>query len=238
MNIDKARELLEYDPVEGIARNRRTGKVNQRTLMLDGKKEYLNRVLYEIHHGPVGTGVVLFKDGDRNNFKLENLVLDTNKTAVVTRKASEYRETAGVREKSCTQCGVWLPVGEFTVRGDTGMPRGECPGCIKDRKHEYYSQSHRQRERRCNGFRRLYGISHADYDALLEKQSGGCAICGSTDPSGKSGRFAYFSIDHCHTTGAVRGLLCNHCNRGIGFLQDSPAIVAKALAYLTQGGTS
>lgn len=234
MNIEYARTLLRYDPVTGIAVNVRTGKTNQRTLMLDGRKEYLNRVLYEMFIGPVGKGTVVFKDGNKDNFKLDNLALDNRKPAVVTRKASEYRIVDGIQEKTCTQCGQWLPLEQFAVRRDTQMPRGECQHCVKERKQTYYSQAQRQRERRDNSFKRAYGITHEEYDALLTAQGGACAICETTDPGGKTGRFNFFSVDHCHDTGKVRGLLCNHCNRGIGFLQDSPRLLAKAIDYLTK----
>lgn len=232
MNLEDARKLIDYDPIAGVARNTRTGKINQRTLMLDGKKEYLNRVLYEMYYGPIGKHVVVFKDGDKDNFKANNLELDTNTPAVVTRKASEYREVNGEQQKTCTQCNQWKSLCEFQYRKDTKLHRSECHACVKQRKIEYYSVPKRQRERRNNSFLLNYGITHDDYDRLLAKQGNACAICGTTDPSGKSGRFSYFSIDHCHDTGAVRGLLCNHCNRGIGFLQDSPVLLTNALKYL------
>ena len=232
MNLDKIHELISYDPVSGVAINRRTGKVNQRTVMIDGKKEYLNRLLYELHFGPVGTHTVAFKDGDKCNFKATNLYLDTRKPAIVTRKASEYKDVAGIAHKTCTQCGEWKPLTDFLVRTDTGMPKSSCSPCDTARKKVYYSIPSIKRERRDGEFKLRYGISHDDYDALLIKQNNGCAICGTTDPSGKSGRFSYFSIDHSHATGKVRGLLCNHCNRGIGFLQDSEQLLLKAAKYL------
>ena len=236
MNLTKARELLRYNPVEGVATNIRTGKQNQRTLMLDGRKEYLNRLLYAMFVGPIGAGTVVFKDGDKSNFKLENLALDTNKPAVVTRKASAYRDTVGGQEKTCTQCGEWKPLSCFSLRGDTGMPRGECLVCVSATKKEYYSTEKRQRERRCNSFKNHYGIDHNEYDRLMTVQGGKCAVCATADPSGKTGRFKFFSIDHCHATGKVRGLLCNHCNRGLGLLQDSPKVLLAALGYLERNG--
>lgn len=78
-----------------------------------------------------------------------------------------------------------------------------------------------------------YGLTVEQYDELLLKQNGRCAICQGTHhrfTRAKSDR--PFCIDHDHETGAVRGLLCSHCNRGIGLLGDDPAVVEAAAQYL------
>jgi Recombination endonuclease VII len=72
---------------------------------------------------------------------------------------------------------------------------------------------------------RRYGISLAEYDALLEKQGGACAICRKR-PKGR------LCVDHCHVTGMVRGLLCNECNGALGYLKDDQGSLVAALAYL------
>jgi Autographiviridae endonuclease VII len=70
-----------------------------------------------------------------------------------------------------------------------------------------------------------YGISLAEYDALLAKQNGACAICRR-----RSTRM--LCVDHCHVTGMVRGLLCHECNAALGYLKDDQASLVAALAYL------
>jgi hypothetical protein len=72
---------------------------------------------------------------------------------------------------------------------------------------------------------RLYGISPAEYDALLAKQGGACAICRKRS----KGRLC---VDHCHLTGTIRGLLCRACNLVLGALKDDQASLVAALAYL------
>jgi hypothetical protein len=74
-----------------------------------------------------------------------------------------------------------------------------------------------------------YGITPEIYDAMLAAQFGCCAICGSESP-GRGGK--YFHVDHCHTTQAVRGLLCNACNIGLGYFRDDATVMASALTYL------
>src|SRR5262249_60686824 len=83
----------------------------------------------------------------------------------------------------------------------------------------------RARLARNGDLRRLYGISAADYDALLDKDGGVCAICRK-----RSKR--RLCVDHCHRTGTIRGLLCASCNLGLGSLKEDQASLVAALAYL------
>jgi hypothetical protein len=77
--------------------------------------------------------------------------------------------------------------------------------------------------------KRLYGISQADYDVLLARQGGVCAICGRRPKRGR------LYVDHCHVTGRVRGLLCRGCNFALGHLRDNQRTMIAALAYLAGG---
>lgn len=74
-----------------------------------------------------------------------------------------------------------------------------------------------------------YGITIEEYNSLLEKQNGKCAICGAAIGD-NSGNRLY--VDHNHKTGKVRGLLCSACNFGIGKFKDSPELLKKAAIYL------
>lgn len=76
-------------------------------------------------------------------------------------------------------------------------------------------------------WRKQYGIGLEDYEALLAKQGGGCAIC----HNGPNGR-GLFHVDHCHDTGLVRGLLCAKCNLLLGHADDDTARLRAAIAYL------
>lgn len=73
-----------------------------------------------------------------------------------------------------------------------------------------------------------FDITLDDYNAMLEAQGSSCAICGRT-PEEEGRRL---SVDHDHETGKVRGLLCNNCNRGIGYLQDNSSLCRLAANYL------
>ena len=76
-----------------------------------------------------------------------------------------------------------------------------------------------------------YGMKPKDYERILAEQNNACAICKTPhiDENGKR-----LSVDHNHLlgTGAVRGLLCNPCNMGLGMFKDSPTILLAAFIYL------
>jgi hypothetical protein len=82
-------------------------------------------------------------------------------------------------------------------------------------------------------------MTNEDYYSLLAEQNGVCKICGSDDPLMKSSFSGErrFSIDHCHTTGVVRGLLCANCNNGLGRFKDNPEWLRNAARYLETGRT-
>lgn len=78
-----------------------------------------------------------------------------------------------------------------------------------------------------------------EFMTLYDSQKGGCKICGTalategTDLRGGIKRLAQEPcVDHCHTTGAVRGLLCFHCNTALGHVFDSQEVLSKMIAYL------
>lgn len=80
--------------------------------------------------------------------------------------------------------------------------------------------------------KKKYGITLQEYNSMLKQQNGVCAICGEHETTVIKGKVMSLSVDHCHTTNKVRGLLCNHCNHAIGKLKDDVALLEKAIAYL------
>lgn len=88
-------------------------------------------------------------------------------------------------------------------------------------------------EKLTTALKRGYGIDAAHYYRVLEAQQHRCAVCGceASDPARNKGK-KRFNIDHDHTTGQVRGLLCSTCNVAIGHLRDSATLLRRAAAYL------
>lgn len=74
-----------------------------------------------------------------------------------------------------------------------------------------------------------YGLSREQYDGMISEQAGKCLLCKL--PPGRDGKKS-LSVDHCHKTGKVRGLLCGMCNTAIGKLNDDPALLRAAAEYL------
>ena len=77
-----------------------------------------------------------------------------------------------------------------------------------------------------------YSLLWEDYVDLYNKAQGKCAICEKELSLLKETSKHTAHVDHCHRTGKVRGLLCRSCNRGIGYLNDSPERLEKAASYL------
>lgn len=126
----------------------------------------------------------------------------------------------GVRTKTCAHCGK-----EWEHKPTRGRPVKYCSHqCSQDaavKKRPKPKAKHSEEYR----LKSRYGITRADYERMYEEQTGRCRICGE-DPE-------RLYIDHCHATGAVRGLLCWHCNSGLGHFRDDPDRLRMAIQYLS-----
>lgn len=148
--------------------------------------------------------------------------------------------------RTCNKCGEEKAETEFSVYtnacGWKGLRRA-CKACERKRYAEYdkardkiarqEQARKRNNQRDVFGFTRykrgdlaVYGLTPRMYLARLDKQKGLCACCGD----GISQETA--QIDHCHSTGRTRDLLCQGCNRGLGLFRDDPNRLRKAIEYL------
>jgi hypothetical protein len=82
-----------------------------------------------------------------------------------------------------------------------------------------------------------FGITLDDYNKMFQEQNGVCAICGQpeTKIDKQKNKLRVLSVDHNHTTGQIRGLLCDRCNLGIAFFKDNAEILLNASMYLNKG---
>jgi hypothetical protein len=147
-----------------------------------------------------------------------------------------------VDTKKCPRCDIVKPLGEFSIRrtGRVGHPVDVCKSCqnVRNIKAKDGDPSIYRRITWPSKLKRLYGLTVADYYAMLKEQGGGCAICGTTDPTlgirrtYARGTRAAFDVDHNHETGKVRGLLCSICNRLVGLAKDDARVAMHLVSYL------
>lgn len=102
---------------------------------------------------------------------------------------------------------------------------------------ERYRLQHRDKVRTASRKYMLkwtYGLSEEQYQLLLASQGYRCAVCRSLTPQNK--RTNFFTVDHDHKTGRVRGLLCTKCNTALGNVDDDIKILQAAITYLESHG--
>jgi hypothetical protein len=137
--------------------------------------------------------------------------------------------------KTCNICDETKPLDEFSVleRGSMGR-HPACKACRNLQSKEYYAAKRdeileikREWRKRTGADRRYsYGLNPEQYGVMVMAQDGRCAICERHPEDG------VLRVDHDHSTGKIRGLLCRHCNLALGNMRDDVSLLRKAIAYL------
>ena len=142
--------------------------------------------------------------------------------------------------KKCALCGEVKPKSEYhkQKKNKPGL-RNECKECcvknVKQWREKHRDPSNPRRHPRQNPPRRnRVTVSDKKYCQMLKQQKGVCAICGGTEtaPHVTKSTPRRLSVDHCHKTKKIRGLLCSKCNVAIGYLKEDLDILASAASYL------
>lgn len=140
--------------------------------------------------------------------------------------------------KKCTLCGTEKSPSMFHTdkRKRDGL-RSACKECANSAALSSYHSSPSQKESRKAAWMRYnckkYGITVEEYIEMFNRQGHSCKICSDRIiPMGSGGRMLVAHIDHCHSSGKVRGLLCHACNVAIGKFKDSPDNLRRAAEYL------
>jgi hypothetical protein len=123
----------------------------------------------------------------------------------------------------CTACGEFKTSDNFALERNPAAFKGiamrsTCRPCTEFRKYKAF-------------LKLRYNITYEDYEKILEDQNYCCAICGEEE-NGNSRTSGRLFVDHCHSTGKVRGLLCSRCNHGLGHFRDNPNLLNNAIQYL------
>ncbi|QCW23048.1 hypothetical protein [Synechococcus phage S-B05] len=135
----------------------------------------------------------------------------------------------------CNKCGETKEFKSFSPKGKrvdgSRKYSSHCKPCQAKVKKERYSPE-RKREK---DLKSKYGITLNEYDDMLTRQNYKCAICGTDDTTFSNGK--RFHVDHCHTTGKVRGLLCGKCNVALGHIGDNIDTLSRMINYLNDNHT-
>jgi len=129
--------------------------------------------------------------------------------------------------KTCSKCSIILTDLNWWDSWKN-QKTNICISCGREANKQYDTKD-KQKNR---ALKSSFNISLEDYKQMLHEQNYKCAICNTETSSGKGS----FHVDHCHTTGKIRGLLCHYCNVGLGNFKDNSEILKKAIKYLKKEG--
>lgn len=134
--------------------------------------------------------------------------------------------------KTCVKCRETKPLFDFHKRPETkDGRRSECKECFKKaskKRWENLSKEEKQKRNEKLRLKYMYGLTPEDVQKKVKEQDNKCFIC--EIEAGYNNKPLY--VDHCHKTGEVRKLLCQHCNSGLGMFKDNPQLLEKAAEYL------
>ena len=135
--------------------------------------------------------------------------------------------------KTCRLCEREKDETEFYQFFDRWADKHYLSARCKPCHQEYRRQSPattRARNRKAEKLQLRYGMTYEQWEAMREAENYSCMICGITEEElGKK-----LDVDHCHSSGKVRGLLCNPCNTVLGHARDKIEILEAAAAYLKE----
>ncbi len=115
----------------------------------------------------------------------------------------------------CKTCSTWK---EF------GKGAAYCKSCCADKSRVRYNP----KKERAYWLNKKFGITLEHYDGMRKDQNYKCYICQRSEDE----LDRCLAVDHCHTSGKVRGLLCGNCNRYLGQIADNIEAAKNLLSYL------
>lgn len=181
----------------------------------------------------------------KNNFeciRCESKIIDRRKNKTFCGEECRSLYISSLVEKKCTKCFEIKSISEFSKAPETyDRLSSRCKACVREAWETWYykDDSARLENARLNRKRYAeidvsdklhkkklskYGLTQIEYEKLVLRSGGLCEIC-------KKRPFEV--IDHCHTSGKVRGLLCSMCNRSLGGFKDDVDVLKNAIKYVT-----
>jgi len=142
--------------------------------------------------------------------------------------------------KQCTKCGIKKQLKEFpkAYDGRKGGREAACKVCRATKRRERWKHNKQNNKTKFTENNRkwqlksMYGITKNEYDSLLEQTNGHCPICNKRFAMKKGVSKHGPVVDHNHSNGKIRGIVCSLCNVGLGYFQDNPEVLQNAINYL------
>ena len=107
-----------------------------------------------------------------------------------------------------------------------------CQPCSNEYERERWA-GRTVEQKRSKWLKHKYNLTWKDYIEMYENQKGLCKLCDIPISISKEDNSREVAcVDHCHTSGDIRGLLCNHCNRALGLIKDSAKVAERMVKYL------
>lgn len=147
----------------------------------------------------------------------------------IVKDLQEFRIKTNSISRVCKIClteqaKLWYNTNKELIKEKARLRYKNNPKVGKTKRSKHYDPVYRS-----NWLKRRYNIDLEIYNKMLLDQNNVCMICNQPETRGKT---KYLSVDHCHTTGKVRDLLCGRCNTVLGYVKDNPDHLIKAAKYL------
>lgn len=140
--------------------------------------------------------------------------------------------------KQCGHCKEFKELSAFSpLKGKAFGVNSWCKVCVANKRKSGYTLE----KARAYHLLSTYNLTAEEYERMFAEQNGVCACCGQPEKktrrkNARSERVFLLHVDHCHTTGRVRGLLCNACNTALGLLEENPKRIEALLHYVQERG--
>lgn len=155
-----------------------------------------------------------------------------------------YKEVNGTLHKECCICKQLKSVVSFgpskPYKDGTERYKSQCRQCENEKKLKEYHEKRFNRKPRSTSVSynyqlKGYGVTKEWFLKKYESQKGLCSICRSAlrNPFDSKADGKQLAVDHCHTNGVVRGILCRSCNVSLGLLKEDIGVLQRAVDYLS-----
>ncbi len=136
----------------------------------------------------------------------------------------------GFLVKKCNKCGNTYELTMFNKSSvKKSKLRGECKKCQQKVRSKYSKKSYRPDKEKDRKLRATYNISLEDFRLMIDEQKSCCAICNKQITGGQTTH-----VDHCHSTGKIRALLCNSCNQALGLVHENIDTLQRMIYYIEE----